>query len=214
MTASRLPAHKANESAEARSARSDTYERLLMEAAGLFRQRGYEGTSTRALAERLGIQKASLYHHMANKEQLLYEMAVRSMDRMDARIRAELEDRSDPVERLGTLIESHVAAMLEQPDPYAASLLELRALTGEHAERLVKRRDDYEKMLGRMIQAAQETGAVRSDMSPQLIGLLILGTMNWTLFWYRPDGPVPPRELAAAVRTLVLDGLIQATGEQ
>lgn len=194
-------------------AKSDTYERLLTEAAALFRERGFEGTSTRALADSLGIQKASLYHHMANKEQLLYEMAERSMDRMHRRIRTAIESETDPVDRLGALMECHVTAMLEQPDPYAASLLELRSLTDEHAKELVNRRRDYEAMLSRMVKDAQEAGAVRADIPANQIALIILGTLNWPLFWYRPDGPVTPQHLAALVRTMALDGLVGAPRE-
>jgi AcrR family transcriptional regulator len=209
-----LPVAESQEPDPGRTVRSDTYERLLSEAAALFRKRGYDATSTRALADSLGIQKASLYHHISNKEQLLYEMAVRSMDRMDARIRAAVDEQTDPVERLGALIESHVTAMLEQPDPYAASLLELKSLTGEHGQRLIKRRRDYEETLDRMVHDAQEAGAVRTDIPSKLLALLMLGTMNWTLFWYRPEGSVPPRELAAMVRAVTLSGLVLPVPER
>lgn len=185
-----------------------TYERLLTEAAAMFRRYGYEGTSTRALAEVLGIQKASLYHHMSSKEQLLYEVSTRSMDRMDARIHAAVQAQTEPVEKLIALIESHVTAMLEHPDPYAANLLELRSLKGEHARQLLQRRREYERLVVRMVEAAQDNGAIRKDIEAQHLGRLLLGTMNWLLFWYRPEGPLSPEDVAAMVRAVTLDGLL------
>src|SRR5579864_6898633 len=50
-------------------------EELTRTAARLFAERGYHGTSLADLAEALGIQKASLYHHIASKEDLLWEVA-------------------------------------------------------------------------------------------------------------------------------------------
>jgi len=192
-------------------AKPSTYERLLAAAAAMFRQRGYEGTSTRELADVLGIQKASLYHHMSSKEQLLYEMSTRSMDLMDARIAAAVQTSTGAIERLTALIESHVEAMLENPDPYAASLLELRALRVEHARQLIARRKNYEELVVEMVAAAQDQGALRADIDPHHLARLLMGTMNWTLFWYHPEGPVSPVEVAAMIRTVILDGLLVRT---
>ena len=53
-----------------------TKERLSTEAARLFAQRGYHGTSIGDLAAALGIQKASVYSHIKGKEELLAEIAL------------------------------------------------------------------------------------------------------------------------------------------
>ena len=46
---------------------------LSREAAKLFARKGYLGTSIGDIAEALGVQKGSLYAHIASKEDLLYE---------------------------------------------------------------------------------------------------------------------------------------------
>ena len=48
-----------------------TREEILAAAAGLFAERGYAATSTRLIADTVGIRQASLYYHFANKEQIL-----------------------------------------------------------------------------------------------------------------------------------------------
>ena len=45
--------------------------RIMDEAANLFLQRGYEGTSLRQLAEVVGMKAGSLYYHFSSKDQLL-----------------------------------------------------------------------------------------------------------------------------------------------
>src|SRR5215212_2164436 len=89
-----------------------TSERLLSTAAGLFWERGYAATGIRDIAAALGIQAASLYHHIAKKEDLLYALCVDSLERITAAVEAALEGETDPTERLRALTGAHMAAML------------------------------------------------------------------------------------------------------
>jgi AcrR family transcriptional regulator len=51
-------------------------EEIFDAAAELFTQQGYAATSTRAIAEAVGIKQASLYYHFANKEQILFDLLL------------------------------------------------------------------------------------------------------------------------------------------
>jgi AcrR family transcriptional regulator len=57
-----------------------TRERILAEAAELFAVRGYGATSTRDIAEAVGIRQPSLFHHFASKAAILTELLDRSLD--------------------------------------------------------------------------------------------------------------------------------------
>ena len=59
-----------------------TKDRLLDTAAELFRRRGYANATTRELADELGIRKATLYHHINNKEELLEAVCLESLRRL------------------------------------------------------------------------------------------------------------------------------------
>lgn len=54
-------------------------EQILDAAASLFAEHGYAGTSTRAIAERVGVRQASLYYHFAGKDELLLELLEKSV---------------------------------------------------------------------------------------------------------------------------------------
>jgi AcrR family transcriptional regulator len=49
----------------------DTRRRILDVSAALFVEQGYDGTSLREIAERLGVTKAALYYHFSSKDQIL-----------------------------------------------------------------------------------------------------------------------------------------------
>lgn len=51
--------------------RTDTRERIVTTASGLFAERGYAGTSIRDISEALGVTKAALYYHFASKDDIL-----------------------------------------------------------------------------------------------------------------------------------------------
>ena len=49
-------------------------EQILEAAAALFVEQGFAATSTRAIADRVGIRQASLYYHFAGKDEILLEL--------------------------------------------------------------------------------------------------------------------------------------------
>ncbi len=51
--------------------RGDTRERIQRTALELFTEQGYERTSLREIAERIGVTKAALYYHFSSKEEIL-----------------------------------------------------------------------------------------------------------------------------------------------
>ncbi|GAA0525779.1 transcriptional regulator AmtR [Paractinoplanes ferrugineus] len=88
-------------------------EEILDAAAELFASRGYAATSTRLIAERVGIRQASLYYHFANKEQILAEL-LESTVRPSLTFAASLSARS-PADALHTLVHYDVGVLLAAP---------------------------------------------------------------------------------------------------
>jgi AcrR family transcriptional regulator len=68
--------------------RTDTRERILDVAARLFSERGFAGTSTRDIAEALGVTKAALYYHFPSKDAILTELVAQPL----AAVRAVLSE--------------------------------------------------------------------------------------------------------------------------
>src|SRR5215469_17682534 len=92
-------------------ARDSTSARLLSTAAGLFWRRGHANTTTRQLSEELGLQKASLYYHMAKKEDLLFSICVESLHHISSRVRAAVLEARSPQARIEALIHAHLSSM-------------------------------------------------------------------------------------------------------
>src|SRR5262245_18247616 len=121
--------------------RPSTGERLVVAAARLFREKGYAASTTRDLALEQGILKASLYHHIRSKEDLLYAISLESLRRITEAV-ADVAAGDGP-DRLRATIETHIETALRDRDLHTTMLVELRSLSPERRAKVRDARDAY-----------------------------------------------------------------------
>jgi AcrR family transcriptional regulator len=163
------------------STTASTKERLSAEAARLFAQRGYHGTSIGDLAAALGIQKASVYSHIKGKEDLLAEIALAGAEAFHAALDAVPE--GDPVERLRLALRAHLSVVDQQLEVATVWLNEWRYLTGSPRERFLADRHHYERRIRRLFEDAVAAGALRTDLDVRHAVLAFLSIGNWAYTW-------------------------------
>jgi AcrR family transcriptional regulator len=183
-----------------------TADRLLSTAAKLFREKGYASATTRELAQLLGIQKASLYHHIETKEDVLHALCMESLSRITADVRA-VRDAAPPETRLKAMIEAHAQSALRDRDMHSTMLIELRSLSDNRRAEVVERRDAYEQMLRGTIRADQDAGRLRSDVDEKYLALALLNLLNWTIFWFDPRGDVDADSVGSLLGRIYLEGI-------
>jgi AcrR family transcriptional regulator len=101
-------------------------ESILDEATRLFAERGYEGASMADLAERVGLRKASLFHHFASKEELRTAVLERLVREVTSALAIAVAAEGSFEERADTLSAGITDILGEQP--YAARLLMREAM--------------------------------------------------------------------------------------
>lgn len=183
-----------------------TAQRIFSVAASLFRAQGYDATTAREIASVLGIQKASLYHHTRGKAHLLHQVCTTALRQIRKDVLAATEHLGDPLERTRQLVIAHVTSLLRHQDQHAASLLEARALSGDHQTDVSLLRDAHESLVRQILEAAQTAGALRGDVPTKYLGLLLFSLTNRSMLWYRPDGPLRPEQLGELFAVLFLSG--------
>ena len=176
---------------------------ILRAAARIFRERGFAGAGMREIAEAADLSPANLYHYFRGKDELLYFCQSRSLDRMLAALAAARRSRQPAPERLRHVLVAHALCLLDELEGSAAHL-EVHALPPALRRRVVDKRDRYERGVRRLVaEGAQRGELVAPD--PTVVTRAILGALNWTASWFRPDGPHAPE----AVATLVADFLVR-----
>jgi AcrR family transcriptional regulator len=179
--------------------------RIFATAATLFRTKGYAQSTTRELAELLGLKKASLYHYVASKEDLLYAISIDSLQQIDANTAAAIASAS-PQDCFRELIRAHVTSALGNRDQHAVMLSELGSLSEARRLEVIKARDAYEKRVRDVIQGELAQGRLRTDIDVKYLALSLLNLLNWTIFWYQPGGSLEPEQLADMLATIFIEG--------
>ena len=190
----------------ARSARKSTSERLIDTAASLFARKGYGATSTREIAAALGIQKASLYHHIGDKEELLFGICQSSLQQIRSDVEAAIREVSDPLERVGALVCAHVESMMRDLERHSVAVGEMHLLSAERFAQVRVLRDAYENLVRSVLQDAQKAGALRGDIPVKYLCLTLLGLMNRVEVWYSRRGKLSPHQFGQLLAVLFLTG--------
>jgi AcrR family transcriptional regulator len=177
---------------------------LTREAARLFAERGFHGTSMDALAQALGVQKGSLYSLTGSKQQLLYETMRSGADAFHAALDDVPED-APAVERVRDALRGHLRVVAEQLDVATVFTREWRYLEGEYLDEITAERRRYEERWRALLREGVETGDLRVDLDVGATTLLVLSAANWAYTWLEPGRDTDA--LADRFTAILVDGI-------
>lgn len=182
-----------------------TRERILRVAADLFAAKGYHATGMAELERAVGLGRGALYHHIASKEDLLWDInsryLVELIDAGEELVAADL----DPVERLYRLSRRVMASIANYLPELTVCFRETRSVTGERREALLALHQRYEDVWSATLRAGVKSGQLRS--ADTLAVKALLGMHHYSYLWLRPDGPRQPEDIADFFIELSLHGL-------
>src|ERR671926_1230603 len=179
-------------------------EELTRQAARLFAEKGYHGTSIGELAEAMGVQKGSLYAHISSKQDLLYETMREGASAFHAGLDA-IPEELPATEKIRLALRSHLRVVGDQLDVATVFVQEWRYLEGERRDEIVGERRRYEERIRAYFREGRELGELRADLDDATAALLVLSAANWAYTWLRPGGATD--ELADRFTALLLDGM-------
>jgi AcrR family transcriptional regulator len=188
-----------------RSAGENTADGIRQVALDLFYKQGFQATTLRHIASRVGIQVGSLYNHIESKGDLLYDI-------METVMRDLLEDQRqvaqtpDVVERMRLLVYHHVKFHGERAEEVFIGNSELRSLSRAQRSRIVSLRHEYEQMF----QNELEDGIRQGKFLPvdvQITAYGIIAMTTWVSAWYSPRGRLSLEEIAEIYTAMVLRGI-------
>ncbi len=177
---------------------------LTRQAARLFAEKGYHGTSTADLAQALGVQKGSLYAHIGGKQELLYETMRDGAAAFHAALDA-IPERIPATEKIRLALRGHLALVSQQLDVATVFVREWRYLEGEHREEIVAERRRYEERIRVYFREGREGSELRTDLDEAAAARLFLSAANWAYTWLRPGQDTD--EVAGAFYALLIDGM-------
>ena len=178
-------------------------EELAREAARLFAEKGYHGTSIGALADAIGVQKASLYAHRGQAGSPLRDDAA-GREAFHGALDA-IPEELPPTEKIRLALRGHLRVVAGQIELATVFVQEWRYLDDERREQFVSERRRYEERVRALFREGREQGELRSDLDENLAALLFLSAANWAFTWLRAGADTDA--LADAFYGLLVDGM-------
>ncbi|MEI9922106.1 MAG: TetR/AcrR family transcriptional regulator [Bacteroidota bacterium] len=183
-------------------------EQIFRTAAELFREKGYVASSMRDLAQKLGIEAASLYSHIRSKEEILYNICFD----MAAEFRKSLEEVEKhkgitASEKLRRGIIGHVQVMAKDLTASAVFMNEHRHLSQPYLRDFLLLRINYINRFKSIIEEGVKSGEFKSNIDVKLAVMTLFSSFNWMPQWYQPGGVIDSVELGRQLTDMLVLGL-------
>lgn len=172
-------------------------ELILRHAAPLFNRRGSQAATLSAVADELRVSKAALYRYVASKNELLFACHLEAL-----RIALEAADAAanlplDGCAKIQMTLRSHLENMILRLG-VPALLLEEDSLDARSMKKIVSLRDTYEERLRTYYAEGVRDGSIVPG-DAKLAIFALLGALNWTAKWYKPEGGWTAEDIAEAI---------------
>lgn len=179
--------------------------RIRRVAARLFAENGYDATGIQELSEAVGLGRGALYHHIGNKQQLLFDIIAASVVDVVERAEALLAEPLPAEEKVRRLSAMTMATVAENRNEWKVFFRELGSLRGELRGPALSLRRRFEDVWAGVVREGVDSGEFR-DIDPIVIKG-ILGMHNWAHVWLRPSGRLSDQEISEIFCDLFLSGL-------
>ena len=180
---------------------------ILRAAARVFRRMGLGAAGMREIAEEADLSIGNLYYYFSGKDEILLYCQERTLEHMLAAVEAARAMPASSAERLRAVLRAHVHAMLDELEG-ATAHLEVEALPEALRAPVIAKRDRYEGAVRALVVDGVRAGEFAQVDAP-LVTRAMLGAVNWSARWFRPDGPKTSAEIARALSDYLVKGLMK-----
>ncbi|MDX1956611.1 MAG: TetR/AcrR family transcriptional regulator [Chitinophagaceae bacterium] len=186
--------------------RSSKKEVILTKAAQMFREKGFAATSMRDLAERVGIEAASLYNHIKSKNEILeaicFDVANRFMLKLEETEASDLPT----IQKLENLMRFHIQEMIEHYEEVYVSDREWKHLNEPFLSNFRNQRRQYRRMFAAIIEKGITKGEIKKIDAPTAV-IILLQSVSGIESWHRSQAKISAKDLENNMVTILIDGL-------
>lgn len=214
-----LTSPKSNISRRRKSALSDggakykaKREELIRLAADLFKERGYQTTTLNDIASHAGMDRASVYYYVGNKEEFFREAVKGGVEQNAAYVETLLaRDELSAQAKLEQLVQLLMQSYSDSyPYMYLYIQEEMHKIADGQtpwAREMLEKTKSFESAVLALIKRGVAEGQFRDDVPATLAANTIFGMLNWTYRWYTPKSKHSPKEVADVFCKIFFTGL-------
>lgn len=156
-------------------------DRLLDAAAELFANRGFQAIGLRDLASHLGLHAGSLYHHIENKQSLLFELIDNGLAELLLQTSRRMKGARSPGKRLALFIQAFVAFNFEERHKLVLITQEFANLSQEQQQQIVELKNRYAQVLSAIIADLHGGAGKPGDIGQTANAIIVMmfGQSQW-----------------------------------
>ncbi|WP_193072122.1 TetR/AcrR family transcriptional regulator [Pseudomonas sp. FME51] len=185
---------------------------LIRVAADLFKEKGYQTTTLNDIASHAGMDRASVYYYVGNKEeffrdavkggveqnaekvdQVLARKDISTQEKLEQLVQLLMKSYSDSYPYMYLYIQEEMHKIADAKTPWAQEMLE--------------KTKGFERAVLALIKEGMAEGSFRDDIAATLAANTIFGMLNWTYRWYTPNSKYSAEEVADAFSKIFFTGL-------
>jgi AcrR family transcriptional regulator len=185
------------------TAERGTAQAIRDEAAKLFFERGYDGTSLRQVASAVGIMVGSLYNHIESKEHLLLQIMGGIIDDLMDSAQKATEVDGDAVDRLQAALDAHLRFHAERAQEVFIGNAELRSLSEDARKVVIGKRHEYELFLQDLIEETGRAG-LAEVIDSRIHMYSMVAQATHIASWFKPGGRMSLDDIVAVYTKLAL----------
>lgn len=176
---------------------------LVRAAARLFRDKGFDGTSVRDIADAVGMRSGSPFYHFKSKQEILAAVMEEGLTAGLPAAEAIVAGTLAPRAKFRALVRAHLEIVLAEGHDFIPVLLyDWRCLTPELRVRVQRLRDRYDQLWRDVVAELADAGLLHSD--GKVARLLLTGAINYTVLWFKAGQGCDLDQLADEVLAMFL----------
>ena len=182
-------------------------EQVIRSAAELFREKGYAAASMRDLAQKLGIEAASLYSHIKSKEEILQNLCFDMASEFRKSLEEVEKQKVSASEKLKNGIIGHIQVMAKDLTASAVFMNEHRHLSQPYLRDFLLMRINYINRFKNIIDEGVTKNEFKSNIDKKLAVMTLFSSLNWMPMWYDPSSNIDSSSLGQQLADMLVNGL-------
>jgi len=165
---------------------------IIEQAAALFNQCGYKGTSLSDIMQATGLKKGGIYNHFRNKDDLALAAFDYGVQQLQQRYRLVLLDRTDAINRLQMMVDVFNSTIEDARLPGGCPILNT-AVDSDDTHPLLRQRtqeamDNWQEMIKQIINRGVKRGEIQATVDVDMATTVFISTLEGSLMMTRLYG--------------------------
>ncbi len=179
---------------------------ILSKAAELFREKGYNASSMRDLAEKVGVEAASLYNHIKSKSDILQEICFKIANQFMTEMDQITASKKSAIQKVEEILRFHIRQMVNNYEEVFVSDREWKHLTDPYLSNFQNQRRVYRQRIAAVIQEGIEKNEIKPIDAPTAV-LIMLHAVSGIESWHRSHKKISAELLEENMVMIMIEGL-------